>query len=996
MVSLLLAQSIFLGIFIGAFDITAHSLFLSTFDEKMMARAYICSGIVGTMLTWLFGRLKSRMKIKSISALTLIIVTFLTIVLWITLTASKEKWLIFTGFVMFGPLNLLVLLGYRAMTEKLFNGEQNTRILQFTDAGLIAGTVIISFLIPLLILFRFNVTNVFLLSACSVLIAAIIQISGDKKMNKIDSETENYPDKSDNSRSSFAALRKNHYTRSIGLFIVLSVIAAFFIQYSFMAVTREQFPFAEKMAEFLGVFTGCVMILILILKYYVFTHLLRNFGLKTCLIITPFLIAIISSLAILAGGLMGYNPAYAGGFILFFLLLSAGRVISKSLKYTVQQPSLKILFQSIEVGLRAGINRETTTLLNEVLVVISGLILTCLGFLTFIRLIHFYIVLLIIVLVWLYAAFILFKKYKESVIRSTLKGGLMIPKTDNSVGQSHLKKTFSVNVAFSKDYFSLIAGDFSALNTDNIRYYDHLIQYAVSKNDYSLIPALKKIAGNTKIDEIVRRRAVEASRMLSEHLVSPKPENDRNVEAARALSGTRKPQTTEILRLLRESSPESKRLAIYMIGKFGLTDLLSEVCGCLSIPQLANDAAEVLKTFGSESENELVRYYLVNSGNIKLSKKVLQLIGSTCTKETKDFLFSRLWSNSRILKEVVVKCLINCNFRPSDEEKLRLSLLTSDIIGIITWYLSAKISFEKENDTFLIRTINAEIERWHKFLFNILSVTYNSGTVERITEDLGKGSLESVIYALEMINVIVCDPVKLKLIYLLDVVPDEVKIKNLFQFFPGEIPGHKKLMEEIINRDYNLISLWTKACTLRSITSIEGDDMAESVTALLFSPEELIQEESALLIARSDPQVYHSASERLPELIRNRLDNIINGQTAKEEFLFERMRFLSETFGIPEDDELLSLASGLKYSNTIETEFISITGGTLVWFSSDKTVIPLVHVIYNTDGIIPAFENLSGMYNSFYYLPLIDVEQYHYQFPDKSSEILKYIDASEN
>jgi hypothetical protein len=172
--------------------------------------------------------------------------------------------------------------------------------------------------------------------------------------------------------------------------------------------------------------------------------------------------------------------------------------------------------------------------------------------------------------------------------------------------------------------------------------------------------------------------------------------------------------------------------------------------------------------------------------------------------------------------------------------------------------------------------------------------------------------------------------------------------------------------------------------------------MAESVTALLFSPEELIQEESALLIARSDPQVYHSASERLPELIRNRLDNIINGQTAKEEFLFERMRFLSETFGIPEDDELLSLASGLKYSNTIETEFISITGGTLVWFSSDKTVIPLVHVIYNTDGIIPAFENLSGMYNSFYYLPLIDVEQYHYQFPDKSSEILKYIDASEN
>ena len=37
MVSILLAQSVFLGIFFGAFDISAHSLFLSIFDEKMMA-----------------------------------------------------------------------------------------------------------------------------------------------------------------------------------------------------------------------------------------------------------------------------------------------------------------------------------------------------------------------------------------------------------------------------------------------------------------------------------------------------------------------------------------------------------------------------------------------------------------------------------------------------------------------------------------------------------------------------------------------------------------------------------------------------------------------------------------------------------------------------------------------------------------------------------------------------------------------------------------------
>ena len=41
MVSMLLTQSVFLGIFIGAFDITAYSLLLSVFDEKMLARGYV-------------------------------------------------------------------------------------------------------------------------------------------------------------------------------------------------------------------------------------------------------------------------------------------------------------------------------------------------------------------------------------------------------------------------------------------------------------------------------------------------------------------------------------------------------------------------------------------------------------------------------------------------------------------------------------------------------------------------------------------------------------------------------------------------------------------------------------------------------------------------------------------------------------------------------------------------------------------------------------------
>jgi ATP:ADP antiporter, AAA family len=432
-----------------------------------------------------------------------------------------------------------------------------------------------------------------------------------------------------------------------------------------------------------------------------------------------------------------------------------------------------------------------------------------------------------------------------------------------------------------------------------------------------------------------------------------------------------------------------------MIGKFRLTDLLSEVCGCLRIPGLAKDASEVLKTFGPGMEDELVNFYFITSGNTKLSRTILQLLGKTCTTKTMEFLFSRLLSNSSQIKDIAVKCLIDCKFNPSEEERQRLNQLISEVIGSITWYLSAKISLERDNDKFLLEKISREINRWNKFLFNILSITYNAGSISRIWENIENETIESVIYALGMADVVVSDSIKPQLVSLLDVVPDEDKIMNLFQFYPGEIPGHKKLLEDIINRDYNLISLWTKACTLRSITSIECDNMAESVTALLFSPEELIQEESANLIARSKPELYKSASQRMPESIKTRLDKIISGSTDKKELLFEKVDFLSGYFVENSEDELLSLACEMKYIKDLDGESLSSSENFIIWTLNGDNRVNEVHVVYQgeSDNLIQKYQGKQDL--SFYFLPLSVVEEFHFQFPDKSFEILKYIDNNE-
>jgi len=995
-VSMLLTQSVFLGIFFGAFDITAHSLLLSIFDEKMLARGYVVSGITGILLISLYSWFQKRLQFRNFAIINLFVVTALTLFLWSSLILYPVKWMILIVFIMLGPLNLMALLGFWGTTDRLFTFKQGRRMFRLVDAGLIIGIIIISYAIPVLLSFKFKLDNFLLVSASSVFVATIIQIRIGVRLRLVDKDVEQYPGRSKEKKFLFTVIRKDPYIRIISIFLVLSVLSAFFVQYLFMAVTREQYPAAENMARFFGFFTGSAMIFILFFKLVISTHVLHNYGLRTYLIISPVLVAVFTAIAIVIGLLIGYTPESTSGFLIFFLLLVFSKLFSKFLKNSVESPPFKVIYQTIDEKVKHSLQPGIVGTINEIATFSSGLILTFLGVFSFIKLIHFSLLLFLITIIMVYVAFRLYAGYRKAIRRETEKADRAGSENNILNKPDIFKNRFSAYVNFRSDYFSLITGDYSVL--DNIRnkwYFEKIIDHAHFKKDINLLPVLKKVAISSGLDDAVRQHSIEVVGILEKHSTSLKSEDEKIDAAKKILSGTRRPQTTMILRLFRDNSIESKRLAIYLIGKFKLSDLLSEVCECLNIPGLEIDAYSVLRSFGKDAEEELLKIYLITSGNVNTSKTILRLLGKIGTKESIGFLFSRLRSNSRQLKEVTVKCLIDCGFKPSEEDKDFLHQLASEVIGLITWNLSAKICLKKSNVNFLLEEINKEITRWKMFLFNVLSITYNSDTITGIRENLESETPESVNYALEMVDIVISDSIKPKLISLLDAVPDEEKLKNLYRFFPVEIPNHKKLQEDIINRDYNLIGLWTKACTLRSISRIEDDDMTESVIALLFNPEGIIQEESANLIERSSHELYRSASARIPDSTKKRIDRIINGPVEKNELLFEKVQFLSKYFvGIPED-ELLPLAGAMKYIKNFDVESQMLKEGCIIWSLSGDKIANEVHILYygEKDRLTTAYQSRDNL--TYYFIPLTAIEEYLFQFPDNSNEILKYIDKNE-
>ena len=995
MVSMLLTQSVFLGIFFGAFDISAHSLFLSIFDEKMMARGYVVSGVAGIFLTALYTGLQSRMKFRNFATLNLGFVTALSLLLWIAIVLSPAKWVIFLVFIMLGPLNILAALGFWGTAGRLFTLRQGKRLFGLVDAGLVVGIIISCYTIPVLLAFQFESHNILFLSASAVLIATVIQIFIGSKFSFVSGSEEKKPEKKEKQKSFLSAFREDRYIRIMGLFVALSVVTAFFVQYSFMAVTRAQYPAEEDMARFLGIFTGSMMIFTLLVKLLVFSYLIRNYGLKTCLAISPVLVAVFTAIAIIIGMTMGYTPEATSGFLIFFLLLALSRLFSKALKDSIESPSFKVIYQTIDEKIRYSIQSGMDGTVNEIAALSSGLILAGMGVLSFIKLIHFSWVLFVFIIIWVFLAVMLYNEYRKS-IRKALETNEPVDFHETGKIRGAMNNRFAAESTFRKDYFQLITGDYTPFE-DNIGpwYFRKIIDHSSSGNDTSMIPVLRKLNNLGNIDEDSRRLSGELVRRLEEIASDARSDGDKLMSARKILTGSRMPQTTEILRLLRDNSLEAKRLGIFMIGKFKIKDLLPEVCECLNIRGMETDAFSVLRTFGNEAGAELERFYLASSGNINTSKTILRLLSGINTTESRLFIFSRLWSNSRQLKELALKCLIGYDFKPTDEEKDKLHQLITETIGIMTWNLSARKSIERNPDQILHDIINIEINRWRRYLFDLLSITYDRGSIVKIQENLDSETVESVNYALEMIDIVIDDTIKQKLIMLVDAVPDEEKLKNLYQFYPVEVPDYNKLLEDIINRDYNLVSIWTKASVLRSIRDLEGETMTESVVALLFSPEEILQEESVRIIAGSGKELYRSISHRLPASSRLRLDKVAGGEVAPEELLFEKTRFLSACVPAVPEDEVLTLAAHTEFHKDFSSLASHAGKFSLIWPFSSKRSSHRVHIHY--EGRLNEQDVNAGISGSvaYYTLSLTAVEDFNYQYPESSFEIYNYINTNE-
>lgn len=569
----------------------------------------------------------------------------------------------------------------------------------------------------------------------------------------------------------------------------------------------------------------------------------------------------------------------------------------------------------------------------------------------------------------------------------------------------NLKNKYSGKTLFRAKLFEIETGILTLLDIiRNPWYFEELFGYTRSSRDINMLPAMKKIAASAGFDESTRQRASETEEMLEELARNRKDlpsnlagctETEKAEYARQLLSGTRYPQTTEILRLLRDKSVELKRLALFLIGKFKMTDMIQEVCSCFTIKGLAEDAYAVLMSFGKMSGKEIDRCYLAIAGNQASHKAMLRLLASGASQNDCSFLVERLWSTSRQTRETVAETLLDLKYRPDggEEEKLKGSII--ETFGILSWIISAHICLQNNNNSLLSKEIEKEYFRWKKYLLDLLYLAYGTeirhrrGNTPGHNDDNDKliQTLADIIFT-EKDRGIKAGSVEIKSFH--------DRYKKLRRYLHGEIPQYNVLLEDIINCDYNLLSVWTKACALRSIPEIEQLTMHESVVALLFSPEDILREEAALLISRSGKDLYKAASSRIPMNSRKGIEKIITSGTSEGELIFEKVKFLSECFGKIDENELITLAEKTVFVTNDEKGIYSQPDDSILWsFTRDNTSPEVIVKNDVSEDLRGMVKDLRAESSFCYMLPFASIMEFGFEYPENTLEILNYIDKKE-
>lgn len=1001
-VKLLLLQSFFIGVFYGVFDITAQSVFLDVFDSDMTSIAIFVSGVLGLAITSLYSRLLRVLKFSTLLVLNFSFIFVILILIRLGYYISDSKWLSFIVFIMLGPLNLIAIVGFWGMTGRLFTLRQGKRLFGMIDSGQIFGIIISSFAITSFVLKLLdNVTiDLMYLAAFSIFVALIIQLIISRKFNINTEEVSSKAKPEEKKEKNFLSLFKNRYVSLMSAFIVFSMVVAFFIFFSFLDVTRSRYPDPVEKTNFISLFTAIGMIFSFLFKTFVYSRFINTYGLKAGLLLMPIVLGAFALISAGVGSLLGYSIE-SSGFMIFFLIIVLSRLMSVSLKSSMEVPTFKVLYQSLDAKIRHRVQAGIDGVVNEFAALFAGFILLLLGLLDFFEIIHYSYFLVVLIVMWVYFTFRLHKEYRKT-LEKTLHS-TKLKKTDEHIGNqevgefvngnSHLEILELISPLKYEEY--LIENLPLHCTLDNLKKIDSQNIFIARGKLQELLAIEKDEAIAAEIRRILDRFEKLENNSVDEKLIKKliiSIDEKERIKAANLIRINGNPKFgTNLAVLLRDTVPLVKIAAIRAVSRVKNNELCPVLIELLEKPRYYTYAAEALKSIGESALESLEQGFYKTGQENQVLVIIIKIMGEIGGQKSKKLLLSKIGLNNRDVLIETMESLKRMGFLAKNESELRqLSGILKLVISISAWNLNVKTQLNKNESTIhLQEAIDEEIRSNYVLLFLILSLMYDPNSIEQIKSNIETGSSETISFAIELLEILLDEEIKPLLFPLLEDITDNERVRRLQSHFNLSKYNPVSVLNAIVNRDSNYISNWVKVCAIESYTLIEEIKANHSIKAHVFNSNNILKQASASLLKQLDEGAFESCIRRLDykaeRQLRFVINKILNNNMEKP---YEKMVFLKniKTFKKFSNEMLLEMASYMEALNAPQN--------TIIYPTPKSKQAPLYLVVEGELQLLEEDQNVLEVINGEVMFKCLFSKSNHIKIQATKESMIYMIDAS--
>ncbi len=921
-VYLLLFYSFFLGAFVVTYDVTVSTLFLDQLNDieqlassdelklgwfwKQVVFSYplpvsiIVTGVLGIITTLIFSTLQNLVSFARLA-----IVTLLIVLLGVSLVSfelehvaeySEDYYrMIVVAFACLGPFNALTLLGYYGTVSRAFNLKQEKRITGTVDQGSMFATAFAFFAIPLLNLA--DVKDYLYWSALSVFISLLAQIVfnikfGTDRLIKVSV-------RSDLTQSSrMDALIKNKYVRLLSLVFLLSVVSGLFIEYSFLLSSSYNFPVEKDLNNFLAYYGGILTIISLLMQVFIGDRIIEQYGMKVSLLILPILVAFFSVLA----GLMGVfgDDVLTGNNVMFFVFIAISKLFFEVAKDTFEEPILKNFFIPLDSNIRHDVQTKVEGVFRQFSWALAGVAIFAFGLITYIRLEHYSFILLLICLGYMLSSVRLYGSYQFTLLDSLNFQKAKLASTKHeyspiSVMKKELQSTEPEKVIYTLKLMERIEPVLLE-NSSNELVYDpseDIRKYAIKKiEDFKSIQATSTLRNVIKLEDSaeVKTMANEALEKLNDaellalsnhkiyQLVKSTDVRERLL-AAKLIHRTIDDSNIQLLLdLMRDRDLHVRAAAIISAGKTSRSEYWPLMIENLGSPMFGNTAAAALFAVGEKILPALELAFYKSGQSTEVMVKIVQMYGRFGGEEVTEYLWSKIDFPDKNVMAQVLLSLSGCGFQAEGHKATRIIHAIEQEIGNSAWSITAYVELgDNAEARYLKRALLEEIESADNKIFMLLSLVYDPNSIQLVRQNIESRTSEGILYAIELLNVFIADELKPVLFPLLDEIPIQDKIEKLQQHYFREKFSARQVLIEIINRDYNYINRWTKACAMYLYCKMPKAVVTDDLVANLFNPDSLLRETAAYAIYQLDKEAYHNYTMRIGEH-KKELDGIILAQ----------------------------------------------------------------------------------------------------------------------